>query len=749
MMRFSRSIRAAALVAVMLVTVLPAHSQSVDKSTMVRYALCDIELLYIVDSARAIDWPILYYLSDVYGVEIQIVTLERRTAVGSQRRQLPERDFVLTRFYVPDSDSTQFDSITTHLFSSRWPDIVIVDNYSDDALMASFADHVLSRQQPGDNYFGIVKAFNRAHKKRIETDIDGMVIINTRELFGIYEERIRDGVRRLGVEFEVDILDRATFSRYRQFRGMHDTSQPTVSIVQDLPLLRLTSILEEVLPDGPKKATLVKLAEDFVSSFQKAKRTSGREQAESVLRGYRAYLDLYDAISGDPAVASHRDLKAYFDELADEAQRAATKAAGLNWEGKIINRESAHGPKLKYRATLSVEGPSEIRLNSILFGRLEDTTMTVIDSVPKTVLPHQTFVREYLVDLDDVTSARHAIDPLVFTAKLQYGQIPLKMRSAVPTWEPPELKIVFEPDFYFVPPLSGLNVDRIVTSTTIHAAIRKPLSYAGTVNLNLETPRGLFAGAYRKELELENNTTYITVRIPFSISELFEPGVQRLVLSLSTGGQLIAADTALVRTVSCRVADTVKVGFLPDTSGLLEDILGMTDAAFRPLTDRGLLTADLAAYNVLIIGSGSFRQYVSFRKIKDRFADYVRQGGSIVIMGQPDDWPQGVLPLSLYPAFEMIDKSRVVNPHPEARVLNQPYVVLVKDLLTSFERARGVSSALAAPAEKILETKNGGALLSVSRFSQGHVVYCGLPLLELVSDLNLEAIHLFANLLNY
>ena len=150
----------------------------------------------------------------------------------------------------------------------------------------------------------------------------------------------------------------------------------------------------------------------------------------------------------------------------------------------------------------------------------------------------------------------------------------------------------------------------------LKVVIAKPRNYSKTVYLNLEPPRGLFAGAYRKEIELVQGSTHETVRIPFSISNLFELGIHQVIVTLSVDDQVVAADTGRVRIASCQITDEVKIGFLPDSSGALEDILRMTDAAVQPLTDRSLITADLDAYNVIIIGSGSFQHYPSLQKVK-------------------------------------------------------------------------------------------------------------------------------------
>lgn len=66
-----------------------------------------------------------------------------------------------------------------------------------------------------------------------------------------------------------------------------------------------------------------------------------------------------------------------------------------------------------------------------------------------------------------------------------------------------------------------------------------------------------------------------------------------------------------VRIAECNISDTLKVGFLSDTTGMLEDALVMTNAGFQPITDRTLLVGDLNSYNVIVIGSGAFKNFAS------------------------------------------------------------------------------------------------------------------------------------------
>jgi hypothetical protein len=358
-------------------------------------------------------------------------------------------------------------------------------------------------------------------------------------------------------------------------------------------------------------------------------------------------------------------------------------------------------------------------------------------------------VREYLVDIDRRHLQSRLPDSLIFTAELVYDKIVLPVRSAVPVRPTPDLDIRFEPDYHFVPPVARLDVDRVVSSMNWKAIITKPYEFAGQVTLNLETPHGVYAGAYRTQWDLEAGRTSQTVRIPFSVSNLFELGVQKQTITLLAGGQSVATDTGRIRIAACNIDETVNIGFLPDSSGKLEDILRLTQARHRPITDRTLVTGDLDAYQVIVFGPGAFREYPSLFDVKHRLEDYLRFGGSIVVLGQPGDWPEGILPVSLVPTSETIGIGQLSIRLPRARILSRPHQIDQPALLAYFERPRTSSPAIVAPAERVLVTDDGASLLSVSRLGDGQVIYCGLPLLEMVADLDLEAIHLLANILSY
>jgi hypothetical protein len=49
----------------------------------------------------------------------------------------------------------------------------------------------------------------------------------------------------------------------------------------------------------------------------------------------------------------------------------------------------------------------------------------------------------------------------------------------------------------------------------------------------------------------------------------------------------------------------------------------------------------------------------------------------------------------------------------------------------------------------LVSARELGSYLTVVAAGDGYVIYCGLPLLEMAARLDLDAIHLLANLINF
>ena len=712
----------------------------------VRYGLCDARVVYVFDDARSIEWPAVYYLNDMFGCRVDLITTRERSSSETITRSLEDKELYLHTLHMSEADTTGAVELVADLFSERLPDIVIFADGGHDPRLELVKSAIVDLSEPAARIFNILKIYRKFSTEQDLTSRQGSIVLNGRELLNRYRDRMALEIPSLLPGFDPRNYRAERVIRYRPIKNNLSGMPGENNLMAGISPLRLTEIIDSLFTDGPMKQTFLKQAKKYISHFNASQISVGQKQVAFIVDGYRELIQL---ARHDRAMADLPEYHSYILRLLDRAERAALGAVGITWDGKIILRDSPHGPRLKFQASVSADGPREVDINSFKFHPYWDTTVVELDSSSITIAPHQSFTKEFFVEIDRAHLEGETPDSLEFTVEVAYGQIPLMFTSKLPIWQAPNLNIRFEPDFHFVKPFPDLEVDRVVSNLNLKAVIEKPYDYSGVVQLNLQTPRGLFAGAYRKDIQLEKGMVSETVRIPFTISNLFELGIQTQTIELLVDRKLVAADTSRIRIASCSVPDTVKVGFLPDSLGLLEDILRMTEAAYRPLTDRSLVTADLDAYNVILIGSGSFRDYPSLKLMKGRFEDYLRQGGSLVILGQPEDWPGDVLPVSFVPTVEVIRLSDITNRIPEARVLSQPYSISEKNLLSSFFRKREVSPAVISPAEKVLVTPQQASLLSVSRLGDGQIIFCGLPLLELITKLDIDAIHLFANILNY
>jgi len=719
---------------------LPSLSQGAD---LIDFARCDVRVLYVYNDVRTIDWPTLYYLNDEHACRIDLVTLETHTQFHASTKALPNREIYLHHLYVPD-DSGAMGMVAAELFEERRPDLVLFAPRGDNVVGDSLRRFLIALPPSDSLLFNILKIYEQCDEEVDLSEQLNLVVLNVREAARRHRERMdREIPKLIGREYQSTIGSRI-LSHYRPVLTRLTNADTERGFLAGIESFRLEEIIDSLETNGPRKSTWLTQTRRFLLDFAEAARAEGQERVDRLVGGYSSLLELETATE-----SSSRVLGAYVARVIGRAERAALDALGVSWEGRISLRDSPQGPIAKVTLEVSVDGPSDVSLTSVEFQPSREATPTQLDSVPRTIAPHQSYVREYAVHVDPEQLAAGRMDSLVFTTVVEYGRTALRLSHSLPLREIPKLSVRFDPGFIFIPPVAKLEVDRIVSSMVWNVVITKPPDLAGEVHIQLETPRGVFAGAYRTDLDLVAGTIRRMVRIPFSVSNLFEQGIHYPTVSLVVDGQVAAADTGRMRIAKCEVGDSRSIGFLPDSSGLLEDCLNMTEAAVRPLTRRGLMTANLSAYQVIVIGSGTAASYPELPDARDRLEEYVRGGGSLVVLGQDYSWPRGVLPFIVTPSPETIDASDVDVRMADARILNRPQQVVIEDLLAGIGRRREAAAAVVSPSEVALAAGDGAALLSVSRLGEGQMIYCGLPLLELVAELNLESIHLFANILNY
>ena len=733
------------LVSLVLALVVTSPIQGIGISS---YALNDVEALYIYDDAGSIDWATLYYLNDHAHCRVTLLTIRpgsvfRMAETGFEDRQLVS----LTAFGNPDSAGFM-EQLSEAMFSDRVPDLVLISELTQTKVYQPLIDHLMNLPVDQQSIFRLANIF-RWQSSSDSAQSSRTISVNSAELAERYRDRMRIELPNLVPSANLETYYPPRFSRYEALRTKQPAGSGRLGLLEQIPHLRLISILDGLLGDGPVESAVLRHARNFISFFSMAEGATGSKRVQHLVTGYKSLIDLANQCRSLTTLRNKAGLDEYLDQMLAKARRSVLAEIKVDWSGTIIRRDSPHGPRLKFRAALAVNGPQAVELSYVRFHPYWDSSVVALESISRKVLPHQSFVREYLIETDRSQLESKLPDSLRFTAEIVYSQLSLPVSSAVAVRDIPSLSVRFEPGFHFVPPVARVDIDQVVASMNLKAVITKPYDYAGKVTLNLETPRGLFAGVYRTTWDLSRGRTTETVRIPFSVSKLFEQGIQSQIIKLSSGGIIVDADTGLVRIASCKISDKVNVGLFPDSAGLLEDVLRMIEVTYQPMTERSLVTADLEAYEVLLLGSGFFRKYPSIKMAKDRLEDYLRHGGSLVIFGQPPDWPEGLLPVSFVPTTERTKNDRIRVRLPEGRLVSEGYDINFERLLSYFDRERLVSPVVMAPSERVLVTQSGAGLLSLARVGDGQIIYCGLPLAEMIAELNLESIHLLANLLNY
>jgi hypothetical protein len=278
--------------------------------------------------------------------------------------------------------------------------------------------------------------------------------------------------------------------------------------------------------------------------------------------------------------------------------------------------------------------------------------------------------------------------------------------------------------------------------------ITKPYASELDGKIRIENPGGIVVGTFDENVRMPKGITSKYIDIHLAAGRSIEYDLRTVKAYLTVGGQTVAETEGDVRVVRCGIPDTRDIAFIPDPDGRLEDFLRLARTSFQPFTPHSLVRAPLDAYDVIVIGSNAGDYYDILRGVRDRLREFVRNGGEIVIFGQGFGWPHDLFDFPIYPAktagaaaADIVEKN-----HP---LLSDPYPVNGGNLCETADVTSDLYPAIIGGGTELVSAGELGSYLQVVKISEGHVVYCGLPLLEVAADLNIDAIHLLANILNF
>ncbi len=295
---------------------------------------------------------------------------------------------------------------------------------------------------------------------------------------------------------------------------------------------------------------------------------------------------------------------------------------------------------------------------------------------------------------------------------------------------------------------------------TVPATVDRPLSLEVTVTNNLSKPfRGrlkllspeLNIPAVSRELALEAHQTSkvelkaeaeIGVKVPVRRRANHPTGLLMVSLEQRESKNVVTERTVRAVYNNARVAEGLRVGYMPSFDNTLETSLRALAVQANPLTVANIKTDDLSTYQTVIIDNRGYEAHPELIGANARLLEYVRTGGTLIVFyHKSNEWnpdpgrgrPQlAPYPLILGSARVTEEDAKVGFLEPEHRLLNTPNRIGPEDF-DNWVQERGLYyprewderyQALLATNDKGEEPLRGGLL--VTRYGEGTYVYTSM-----------------------
>jgi hypothetical protein len=303
------------------------------------------------------------------------------------------------------------------------------------------------------------------------------------------------------------------------------------------------------------------------------------------------------------------------------------------------------------------------------------------------------------------------------------------------------------PDFMIVRPFPELQIDRLVEPVRLKAEVRKPAYQDIKADVKVEVSSGMKVGAYKMNVDIPQGSRSDEFSIPLVATRSMKDNLKEsVIINIIRDKNIIASDTAFIALANITISKKISIALLAGREGLLEDILIMTGANYKTISNRFLETANLDVYDILLLETGCLENYPSLKNSTDRLRDYMQYGGTVLIMGQPEDWPDDILPVSIITMAKRLDLSAVAVVEAEHGLFES---IDMTEVLKSADGRLISYPALVEPADVLIEYGGKSAVMTETVIGQGRLIYCGLPLPEMFRALNNESMKFFARLIKY
>ena len=209
------------------------------------------------------------------------------------------------------------------------------------------------------------------------------------------------------------------------------------------------------------------------------------------------------------------------------------------------------------------------------------------------------------------------------------------------------------------------------------------------------------------------------------------------------------------RRVDVKLAPGLRIGYVMGPGDLVPEAIEAMGVTPHLLSDDELASADLSAWNVIVVGIRAYSTRPELAAAEPRLAEFVRNGGTLVVQYQSSNFP-APLPLSLSRLPERVvdEQAPVKLLAPENPLLTWPNRITPADF-NGWVEERGHSfmstwdsgyTALTETADPGQDPQRGGLL--VAHPGKGTYIYVAYALYRQLPELVPGAYRVLANLLS-
>lgn len=740
-----RDILTVAVGVILLLSASRAQGSSIDDK--VRAAETDIKVLCLAKNIDQIQWSALLHLNKRDGAEIYIGLIQPSQAFGCKSYTSEDGQFHVATLGRPvDGTYGGFaDSISDCLFNGGYPDIAIfaARSSSDSAELSAILETMQSESR--QDLIALTELERIFYFGRSGTAAD--VVLNDAELFEKYREQaehIAASIPTLGtVAYEPQ--------RFRWYYEVNKSpnSKGKTDFLAGIDTFRLPEIIVKNTIDGPERKNLLNRLTRFRSYIRASynPRLGAAEKLRLLLSSYAEITRLIQMIqSGTGNLAGSRIL--YRAQMIKyKTSRAVSDAVGIEWSGNLVLRDTPFGKSGKLHLEIDLSGPLPVELSYFKF-HPKNARPIIIDSISTIIQPHQKLLRKYPVSLGQINLADAESDSSAFSVELVIEGLSMDLFVSHAEAGTEDVTIEWLPGYAILSPFKEGDITSLAQTFDWQLKITKPYDMDFKGQLEVDVPDAVVVGSYNKIVTIPVGVTTEYRDIYLAAGRSIGYNVEKVTAKLSDDKKTLASTAANVRIVRTHVPDTRDIAFVPDNEGKLEDFLRMANVSYKPFTRHSLVRASLDAYDLIIIGEDAADYYSTLRSVNSRLRQFVKNGGEVIILGQSFGWPTDIFTTPIYSSKNSGPMQAKLNDG-NHQALNKPYKIKTGELLADLPADRPSWSAMIDDGKELISAGEHGSYLRVSTIGEGHIIYCGLPLLDMAANLDVEAIHLLANLLNF